>query len=133
MTNLTATDRHGHEWELVPIQDMVCARRVADMDDVTVLDAEDFIHDFGPLLLSVGQSGFDIGTREALLDVIDLVASDPETASVDQVREVAAIAQRMLTARPVPKSVRREQTPAFSTAPRPQPSQSDGGLGGRPW
>ncbi|KXX58088.1 hypothetical protein [Rhodococcus sp. LB1] len=112
MTNLTATDRHGHEWELIPMQKMVCARRVAEVDDVTVLDAEDLIHDHGPLLLSAGQSGFGVGTRDALLDVIDLVASDPETASVDQVREVAAIAQRMLASQSAPKSVRRAQAPA---------------------
>ena len=130
MTNVTATDRHGREWELIPMQEMVCARRVAD--DVTVLDAEDLIHDHGPLLLSAGQSGFGVGTRDSLLDVIDLVVSDPETASVDQVREVATIAQRMLTARPAPKPVRREQTPAFSAAPRLQSSQSRNGLD-RPW
>ena len=110
MTNVTATDRHGHEWELIPMQEMVCARRVAD--DVTVLDAEDLINDHGPLLLSAGQSGFGVGTRDALLDVIDLVASDPETASLDQVREVAAIAQRMLASQSAPKSVRREQASA---------------------
>ncbi|MFE5703219.1 hypothetical protein [Rhodococcus koreensis] len=132
MTTFTATDRHGHEWELIPMQEMVCARRVADVDDVTVLDAEDLIHDYGPLLLSAGHSGFGVGTRDALLDVIDLVASDPETASVDQVREVAAIAQRMLTTRPAPKSARREQTPAFSAAPRRQSPHSRNGLG-RPW
>ncbi|SED92315.1 hypothetical protein [Rhodococcus koreensis] len=130
MTNVTATDRHGHEWELLPMQEMVCARRVADDD--TVLNAEDLIHNHGPLLLSAGQSGFGVGTRDALLDVIDLVVSDPETASVDQVREVATIAQCMLTARPAPKPVHREQTPTFSAAPRRQSSQSRNGLG-RPW
>lgn len=112
MTNLTATDLQGHEWELIPMQERVCARRVADADSVTVLDVENLIHDHGPLLLSAGQSGIGVGTRDALLDVIDLVASDPETASVDQVREVAAIAQLMLASQSTPKSVRREQAPA---------------------
>jgi len=133
MTNLTATDRHGHEWELVPMQEMVCGRRVADVDDVTVLDAEDLIHAHGPLLLSAGGSGFSVGTRDALLDVIDLVASDPETASVEQVREVAAIAQLMLAARPTPKLVRRVQTPALSAASRRQSTQGRDELGGGPW
>ncbi|MFV9454719.1 hypothetical protein ACNJ7E_14890 [Rhodococcus sp. NM-2] len=132
MTTFTATDRHGQEWELIPMQEMVCARRVADVDDVTALDAEDLIHDCGPLLLSAGHSGFGVGTRDSLLDVIDLVASDPETASVDQVREVAAIAQRMLTTLTRAEVGTPRADSAFSASPRRQSPQSRNGLG-RPW
>lgn len=40
-----------------------------------------------------------IGARDALADVTDLVAIDPETASVDQIREVAIALRGLLNLR----------------------------------
>lgn len=48
-----------------------------------------------------------VGMRESLVDVADLVASDPETASVDQIHEVA-IALRGLLDLHVPDRVGRQ-------------------------
>jgi hypothetical protein len=41
-----------------------------------------------------------LGAREKLTDVIDLVVTNPETASVEQIREVASLARLLLRRHP---------------------------------
>ena len=97
MTNFTATDRHGHEWELIPMRETICARKVAkETDTATVLNADQLLTNHGPLLLSAERPIFSAGAWDSLVDIVDLVAADPETASVEQIREVASVAQLML-------------------------------------
>lgn len=134
MTKLTATDSRGHEWELMPTKDGVGARLLADGDQTAVLQAEQLLGDHGPLLISAGRPPFSVGTREALADVVNLVASDPETASIEQVREVAAVAQLLLAGSGVSNRAHLPQRPI---SPVPLQQQATGGkssgLAGGPW
>lgn len=54
-----------------------------------------------------GPRRLSVGMRESLLDVADLVAGEPETASVDQIHEVA-IALRGLLDIHIPARVDRQ-------------------------
>ncbi|QSE86602.1 hypothetical protein [Rhodococcus koreensis] len=87
MTTVSAVDFHGRQWDLGPIQDVICAMIVADSVGPLVISAE------APPTLSVG-------ARERLTDVIDLVVTNPETASVEQIREVASLARLLLRRHP---------------------------------
>ncbi|WP_249354704.1 hypothetical protein [Rhodococcus sp. USK13] len=134
MTRLTATDSQGHEWELMPTKDGVGARLIADGDQTAILQAEQLLAEHGPLLISACRPAFSMGTHEALADVVNLVASDPETASLEQVREVAAVAQLLLARSGVSRRAHLLQGP---TAPFPLQQQATGdrrsGLAGGPW
>ena len=79
MTTVSAVDFHGRQWDLGPIQDVICAMIVADS--------------VGPLVISAEAPTLSVGAREKLTDVIDLVVTNPETASVEQIREVASLAR----------------------------------------
>ena len=46
-----------------------------------------------PLVSSAEAPTLSVGAREKLTDVIDLVVTNPETASVEQIREVASLAR----------------------------------------
>nr|GLK33967.1 hypothetical protein GCM10017611_08100 [Rhodococcus wratislaviensis] len=49
-----------------------------------------------PLVISAEAPTLSVGAREKLTDVIDLVLTNPETASVEQIREVASLARLLL-------------------------------------
>ena len=104
MKGITATDRDGRTWELVALESVVCALHVADAGTPTVMAAPDLIDLHGPIRLAPNGHRLTVGSRDALVDVVDLVASDPETATVDQIREVAAAAQLLLGVKPAPRS-----------------------------
>ena len=104
MTGLTATDRDGRTWELIAIESVICALLVADARTPTVMSAAHLIETHGPIRLSPSVSRLSLGARDALVDVVDLVASEPETATVEQIREVAAAAHRLLGVKPAPRS-----------------------------
>ena len=104
MTGVTATDRHGRTWELIAMDSIMCALLVADAGTSTVMSAADLIDTHGPVRLSPGGSRLSAGSCDALVDVVDLVASDPETATVEQIREVAAAARLLLGVKSVPRS-----------------------------
>lgn len=105
MTGLAATDRHGRMWELVAIEGVICALLVAGTGAPTVMSAPDLIDLHGPIRLSPDRCRLSPGSHAALVDVVDLVASDPETATVEQIREVATTAAHLLLGtRPAPPS-----------------------------
>ncbi|MFD7009046.1 MULTISPECIES: hypothetical protein [Rhodococcus] len=104
MRGLTATDRHGRTWELIAIESVICAFLVTDTRTPTVMSAPDLIDTHGPIRLSPDRCRLSPGSRDALVDVVDLVASEPETATVEQIREVAAAAHLLLGVKPAPRS-----------------------------
>ncbi|QSE88063.1 hypothetical protein JWS13_05250 (plasmid) [Rhodococcus pseudokoreensis] len=131
MTNLTATDRHGHEWELIPMRETICARKIVEKAATpTVLNADQLLTNHGPLLLSTDRPMFSVGTWDSLVDVVDLVATDPETATIEQIRKVASVAQLMLATTPHQQHI--EAVPM----PRPLPHSARASLRsleGGPW
>ncbi|PQP15915.1 hypothetical protein [Rhodococcus opacus] len=104
MRGLTATDRHGRTWELIAIESVICALLVTDTKTPTVMSAAHLIEAHGPIRLAPSASRLSLGARDALVDVVDLVASEPETATVEQIREVAAAAHLLLGVKPAPRS-----------------------------
>ncbi|MFE5790549.1 hypothetical protein [Rhodococcus erythropolis] len=65
----------------------------AEMAEVRQL-AETIVRDTVDAL--AGPRELSVGLRDNLIDVVDLVASDPETASVDQIHEVAVALRGLL-------------------------------------
>ncbi|MFD6518061.1 hypothetical protein [Rhodococcus sp. NPDC060176] len=65
----------------------------AEMSEVRQL-AETIVRDTVDAL--AGPRDLSVGLRDTLIDVADLVASDPETASVDQIHEVAIALRGLL-------------------------------------
>lgn len=65
----------------------------AEMAEVRQL-AETIVRDTVDAL--AGPHELSVGLRDNLIDVADLVASDPETASVDQIHEVAVALRGLL-------------------------------------
>jgi len=65
----------------------------AEMAEVGQL-AETIVRDTVDAL--AGPRELSVGLRDNLIDVADLVASDPETASVDQIHEVAVALRGLL-------------------------------------
>ena len=51
-------------------------------------------------LISTEALTLSVGAREKLADVVDLVVTNPETASVEQIREVASLARLLLHRHP---------------------------------
>ncbi|QHE73724.1 hypothetical protein GFS60_07388 (plasmid) [Rhodococcus sp. WAY2] len=51
-------------------------------------------------MISAAAPTLSVGAREKLTDVIDLVVTAPETASIEQIREVASLARLLLHRHP---------------------------------
>ena len=100
MTSVSVVDCHGRQWELVPRQNDVCARRIADGVATPTVLFEELLAEYGPLMISAEEPTLRVGAREKLADVIDLVVTDPETASIEQIREVASLARLLLHRHP---------------------------------
>jgi len=90
-----AVDRDGRQWAVLAIDHRLTARLVRGTATPAVLDLGELVHRYGPLVLSPTCPGA-AGGFMALADTVGLVASDPETASVEQIRQVAAVAQAIL-------------------------------------
>ncbi|PBC50068.1 hypothetical protein CJ179_10705 [Rhodococcus sp. ACS1] len=99
MTTVSAVDFHGRQWDLVPIQDVICAMIVADSVAIPTVLSEQLLAEC-PLVISAQAPTLSVGAREKLTDVIDLVVANPETASVEQIREVASLARLLLRRHP---------------------------------
>ncbi|MGW5152695.1 hypothetical protein [Rhodococcus koreensis] len=100
MTTVSAVDFLGRRWELVPMQDVFCGRIVADGVATPTVLSEQLLSECGPLVISAEALTLIVGAREKLADVVDLVVADPETASVEQIREVASLARLLLHRHP---------------------------------
>lgn len=97
-----ACDRDGRHWVLVVTDGTLRGRLVRGDADFAVMDLADLIEAHGPLVLSPARPAVG-GGYAAFADAVDLVASDPGTASVEQIDLVAAFAKSMV----VPTSPRR--------------------------
>ncbi|MFC9838891.1 hypothetical protein ACFVKB_34545 [Rhodococcus sp. NPDC127530] len=99
MTTVSAVDFLGRQWELVPMQDVICARIIADGVTTPTVLSEQLLAEC-PLVISTDALTLSVGAREKLADVVDLVVTNPETASIEQIREVASLARLLLHRHP---------------------------------
>lgn len=96
MTHPIALDRDGRRWALLTIGNTMKARLVSGCASAAVLELDTLIDRHGPLFIS----SMDCPVADGLVafaDTVDLVASDPETASVEQIRNVAAFARSVVS------------------------------------
>ncbi|KOS57616.1 hypothetical protein [Rhodococcus rhodochrous] len=96
MTGIVGVDRSGRRWAVVAVGDTVRARLVSDTGTPATMAIEELVYAHGPLVLSPAAGIERGGVCAAFVDTVDLVASDPETASVEQIRAVSAFARRIL-------------------------------------
>jgi len=90
-----AVDRDGRQWAILALDSRLTARLVRGTATPAVLDLDELVHRYGPLVLSPTHPHV-AGEFMALADTVGLVASDPETASVEQIRQVATFAQSIV-------------------------------------
>ena len=95
MNHQVAVDRDGREWALIAIDNVLKARLVRGTATPAVLDLGELVERYGPLVLSPTRPTA-AGGFTALTDTVGLVASDPETASIEQIRQVATFAQSIV-------------------------------------
>lgn len=104
-TPVIAVDHRGRCWALLPGSGgalrarFVSASSGAGDPPRAVVDVAVLIADAGPLTLAA-QPDLGSGTVSQLLDTVTLVAEDPETASIEQIRATARLAQSVLTSGP---------------------------------
>lgn len=95
MSYLVASDRTGRRWVLLSVDHRIkCCPWSSIVETDAAQDLAEVIAQAGPLLLGL-ETEASVGFA-ALLDTVDLVATDPETASIDQVRLVASFAQSVV-------------------------------------
>ncbi|WP_404316379.1 hypothetical protein [Prescottella equi] len=92
-----ATDRDGRQWALLATDSTLRARLVEGSATPAVMDLSDLVDAYGPLVLSPTRPATD-GGFTAFVDTVDLVASDPGTACVEQIDQVARFAQSIVSA-----------------------------------
>ncbi len=95
MNYQVAYDRSGREWEVLAIDSGLKARLVRGVATPAVMDLDELVEMHGPLIMSPARPTA-AGGFVALTDTVGIVASDPETASVEQIRQVAAFAQSIV-------------------------------------
>lgn len=95
MNYQVAFDRDGREWAILAIDSSVKARLVRGAAIPAVMDLDELAEMYGPLILSPTRPTV-AGGFVALADTVGLVAADPETASIEQIRQVAAFAQSIV-------------------------------------
>lgn len=98
MSHPIAIDRDGCGWAILAINDRLKARLVYGTVAPAVMDLEALVDMHGPLILTSTRPT-SAGVFEVLADTVGLVASDPETASIEQIRQVAAFAQSIVLPR----------------------------------
>lgn len=96
MSTIRGIDRHGRGWNLVPIDGELHALLVDGDHQPAALAADELINSYGPLTLVPNDYRMSQAGREVFLDVIDRVASDPETATIEQITAVAMWARTLL-------------------------------------
>lgn len=90
-----ACDRDGRHWVLLVTGRTLRARLVRGDGAPAVMDLAELVEAYGPLVLSPARPAVG-GGYAVFADTVDLVASDPETASVEQIDQVAAFAKSMV-------------------------------------
>nr|WP_233279840.1 hypothetical protein [Prescottella equi] len=93
-----ATDRDGRQWALLGTDSTLRGRLVEGTATPAMMDLTDLVDAYGPLILSPKHPATD-GALTAFVDTVDLVASHPETADVEQISRVAKFAKSILSPR----------------------------------
>ena len=96
--NQIASDRDGRQWALLATDGALRARLVHGAATPAVMDLAELVDTYGPLVLSPTRPATDSGFS-AFVDTVDLVASDPGTADVEQIDQVARFAQSIVSVR----------------------------------
>ncbi len=89
-----AVDRDGRAWAILALDSTLKARLVRGTANPAVLDLDKLVEQYGPVTLSPTRP--TVGGFVAFADTVELVASDPETASIEQIRQVALFAQSLV-------------------------------------
>ncbi|GAA4490955.1 hypothetical protein GCM10023094_54990 [Rhodococcus olei] len=95
MTIPIASDREGREWALLAVHGALRCRLVSGTATPAVMDLTDLVDVYGPLTMSSTRPAVT-GGFATLIDTVDLVAADPETATVEQIDQVAAFAKSIV-------------------------------------
>ncbi|MGW0022159.1 hypothetical protein ACWDUD_27930 [Rhodococcus sp. NPDC003382] len=95
MSHLVGSDRQGRRWAVLTIGGTLRARLISGIAIPAVMDLAELIDTYGPLVMFPTRAT-PAGGVEALIDTVQLVASDPETASVEQISQVAAFARSIV-------------------------------------
>lgn len=90
------TDHDGHHWALYARGNNLYAKRLDTGTTRTVLTARDAIDTYGPLVFTPTKPNNENTAHDAFLDTLDLVSTDPETASIEQVTEITAYLHALL-------------------------------------
>ncbi|MDV6296753.1 hypothetical protein KI427_27370 (plasmid) [Rhodococcus ruber] len=90
-----AVDRDGREWTLFALDGRMKGRLAREGAAAILCDLDELVEMHGPLVLSPPRLTVT-GGFAAIADTVGLVASDPETASIEQIRQVAVFAQSIL-------------------------------------
>lgn len=99
MSSFVASDREGRRWAVVAIDSSLRARIISGPGRIVApMDLRDVIDTYGPLVLSPTHPAEVAagGGCAAFVDTVDLVASDPETASIEQIDQVAQFARSIV-------------------------------------
>lgn len=95
MNHQIAEDREGRTWVILGIGNTLKVHRLSGTASVAVMDLAELVDMYGPLILSPTHSAI-APEFTSIIDTVDLVASDPETASVEQIRIVASVLRGIL-------------------------------------
>ncbi|WP_194150321.1 hypothetical protein [Prescottella subtropica] len=91
MSQIIAVDRDGRRWELLSVEGVLRARLVSGQCMPNDMDLDDLVDAHGPLVLPPARPA-----DEAFIDTVDLVATDPETASIQHIEVVAGFARSVI-------------------------------------
>ena len=91
----TALDRDGREWTLFALNGQLKGRLSREGAATVIWALDELVEMHGPLTLLPPQPAVT-GGFATKPTVSAIVASDPETASIEQIREVAAFAQSIV-------------------------------------
>ncbi|MFD6677289.1 hypothetical protein ACFWDA_23370 [Rhodococcus zopfii] len=90
-----AVDREGREWAVLAIDSVLKGRLVSGTATAAVMDLVELVDTYGPLIMSPTRPAA-VGGFTTIVDTVGLVASDPETASIEQIEQVAAFAKSIV-------------------------------------
>ncbi|MET4614118.1 hypothetical protein ABIC28_005131 [Rhodococcus sp. PvR044] len=97
MNRQIAVDREGRQWAVLAVDNTLRGRLISGNASPAVMDLAELVDMYGPLIMSPTRPT-NASNLAAFVDTVDLVASDPETASLEQIDEVAAFAQSIVLA-----------------------------------
>lgn len=95
MNHQIASDREGRTWVILSIGNTLKVHRLSGTAPVAVMDLAELVEIYGPLMLFPTDPAV-ADESASIVDTVDLVASDPETASVEQIRIVASVLRGIL-------------------------------------